>query len=141
MTADAPRFDIRTDLADGVVYLTLAGFWSADDMGRFEAEMALAMTKVEATRRPWACFTDARTAAVQAQDILARHIALFERYKFVWQGRVAVLAPSALFKLQAGRVVEGDGMAFFDDQAAAVAWLKERQHQAKRTTPAVARPD
>ena len=106
-----------------IVEVTMAGFWDLAEMDRFESAMEATVFALRSTRIPWGILADASDMAIQGQDIVARHTALFAKHADVWAGRVAMVTPSALMKLQTGRVVAGDGMSFFGDVATARAWL------------------
>lgn len=117
-------YEISED-PNGVVRVTLRGYWSLDDLDRFHRALDDVVARHRARpsgSQPLRFLMDGREQQVQSRDViegLQRHAV----HRAGEDVRVAVIVASMIRKLQADRVSPAANRAVFFDEAEARAWL------------------
>ena len=114
------RYDIRADPAQGMIHIRMGGFFSEADVQSFAASYRAELRHVAHPSQ--LTLVDIRDMKIQAQDIVAAFGAVMASPD-IRSRKLAFLCGSTLARLQAQRLTDRDGVAFFDDMAAAEAWL------------------
>ena len=116
-------FTIETDPARDLVRIRLSGFFSVDDVKRFQAELLLTHRQLGCARKGGPLtINDISTMAIQSQDVVARWGA-FLADPAHRSRRLAFVVGSTLARMQLQRVIGGRDARVFTDPVEAEEWL------------------
>jgi hypothetical protein len=104
--------------------IRVEGFWSMDTMTEYAAELRRASTALVA--KSGACrriLVDMSAYPIQSSDVAAGHAAALDYASSRLGAAAALVLPSALSRMQAGRVVRSQGHQIFADEKSALNWL------------------
>lgn len=112
---------LETDPA--LLRATLSGTWESRSLARFRTELVEALDRLQRLQSPPRLLIDARSAAVQTQDIVSDLQRFASDFQFV---RVAVVVATTLTKMQIQRIVPSPSHRVFQSQDDALQWLIAR---------------
>ena len=116
-------FSIELDPPRDFVRIQMSGFFSADDISRFQAELLLAHRRLGCGRRGGpVTLNDVSGMAIQSQDVVDRWRA-FLADPAHRSRRLAFVVASALARMQLQRAIGGRAAQVFTDAAEAERWL------------------
>lgn len=116
-------FSIELDPPRDLVRIRLSGFFSVDDVTRFQAELLLAHKRLRCGRRGGPLtINDISGMAIQSQDVVARWGA-FLADPAHRSRRLAFVVGSSLARMQLQRAIGGRDARVFTDAAEAERWL------------------
>lgn len=119
----AASFTIELDPARDLVRIRLSGFFSVDDVARFQAELLLAHRRLACSRRGGPLtINDISDMAIQSQDVVARWGA-FLADPAHRSRRLAFVVGSTLARMQLQRVIGGRDAKVFTAADEAEQWL------------------
>ena len=122
MAAMAATFDIAFDPSRGLVRITLAGFFTGDEMRQFAAARQTAYDRMTTPRGRHLTLIDVRACKIQSQEVVEAFRAILRDPS--GQGRrLAFVTGDSAAKMQIRRLIERDSARVFDDMAGADAWL------------------
>ncbi len=125
LTIDDDAFTIRIDPLRKMLDIDLRGLWDAAIVIRFRQALATSLTRLPAlgcSLGQQVSLFDMTRFAVQPRDVLPLLEQIASDPK-VTSRRIAIIANSALLKMQAKRLAPN--IALFDDREPALAWLAE----------------
>ena len=123
MTQLEPRHTVSSDTTRGEVSFVIAGFWTADKIRPFLAELDRHATPIALAKRPIHAIGDMSDFVPQGRDTAAEIADHLQRSKRAGLRRVAIIDPPPLVKLQYKRVSEGIEVEFFETEEAGRRWL------------------
>ena len=116
-------FTIEIDPARDLVRIRLSGFFSVDDVGRFQAELLVAHRRLGCGRKGGPLtINDISDMAIQSQDVVARWSA-FLADPAHRSRRLAFVVGSTLARMQLQRVIGGRDAKVFTAADDAEQWL------------------
>ena len=116
-------FTIEIDPSRDLVRIRLSGFFSVDDIGRFQAELLLAHRRLGCGRRGGPLtINDISNMAIQSQDVVARWGA-FLADPAHRSRRLAFVVGSTLARMQLQRTINGRDAKVFTAADEAEQWL------------------
>lgn len=116
-------FSIDLEPRRDLVRIRLCGFFSVDDIGRFQAELLLAHRRLGCGRKGGPLtINDISGMAIQSQDVVPRWSA-FLADPAHRSRRLAFVVASTLARMQLERVIGGRDAQVFTDAAEAERWL------------------
>ena len=119
---------ITNRIAEGFIEITVSGFWEADHIVEFAADLRAAIRAFPATGSPPASLYNFTDAAIQPQDVVGAMQGLAAAPDLAGR-KVALYTEGAFARLQAKRVAAvRDNMRIFGSRAEAIAWLKAKDH-------------
>ena len=117
------NFTIELDPSHDLVRIRLSGFFSVDDVGRFEAELLLAHRRLGCGRKGGPLtIADISGMAIQSQDVVARWSAFLANPAHRSR-RLAFLVGSTLARMQLQRTIGGRDAMVFTAADEAERWL------------------
>ena len=114
------QYEIRADPARGMIRVHMGGFFDQSDVQSFAADYRAELRLVAHPGQ--LTLVDIRDMKIQAQDVVAAFGSVMAAPD-IRSRKLAFLCGSTLARLQAQRLTDREGVAFFDDAAAAEAWL------------------
>ncbi|HWI86908.1 MAG TPA: hypothetical protein VNT42_11385 [Sphingomonas sp.] len=124
------QFTIDLDTNNRRVYVVQSGFWDEDDLARYASELRTALQRLSHLPGRGALVVDLTEQLVQSAEMNTRISAVFVELADLLPPYVAIASPSALVKMQAGRIKAAteDGHSqfetrFFADVPTALEWL------------------
>lgn len=114
-------YDLQTSCSGERIVATLAGFFSQSEVSAYASEAERLIRHGFARHRGYRMLIDVSDCAIQSQDVIeafARHVAAVPRAR-----RLAVVAGSAVARMQISRVLNRPGIELFDSLSDATAWL------------------
>ena len=116
-------FTIELDPSRELVRIRLSGFFSVDDVGRFQAELLLTHRRLGCGRKGGPLtINDISGLAIQSQDVVARWSA-FLADPGHRSRRLAFVVSSTLARMQLQRAIGGRDAMVFTDTDEAERWL------------------
>ncbi len=116
-------FSIDLDTPRDLVRIRLFGFFSVEDIARFQAELLLAHRRLGCARKGGPLtINDVSGMAIQGQDVVARW-GTFLADPAHRSRRLAFVVGSALARMQLQRVIGDRDARVFTDPAEAEQWL------------------
>ena len=119
-------FNLTVDRDRGLLRLQLSGFWSATDFARFKKRIVGAVTDLGTGPGQHMILVDLREATLQTQELISNaqdFIANAENKA----RRIALVAASALARMQTKRLVVRPGVVLFETIEEAERWLSEEE--------------
>jgi hypothetical protein len=103
------------------------GYWSMETFHAFEAEFLAWHRKIFARHKDYRVIAECADFQVQSTEVGLGFAGLFERLMAEYRGRYAIIAGSAMNKLQARRVIPHANVQIFtkEEHEQAMAWLFE----------------
>ncbi|WP_174292916.1 STAS/SEC14 domain-containing protein [Sphingomonas bacterium] len=124
MTGVEPSFRFDVDHGARLVRVTLRGQHKLSDVEDLTKARTEVLTETHWKSGEFDYLADLRATGVQPMDVAAA--ARFSLAQMpIKPRRFAVLAPSALTKMQVSRITDHEDLRFFTDEDAALAWLNE----------------
>ena len=126
MTDEEP-FTIETDRTSNMIRLTLRGLWDLPTVERYVAaarEALSALTRDGIPPSEIGLLVDLRQQGIQPREVTERIQAALKEGPSRGSRHAVLVSSSTLHRLQAQRVGVLLGASFFDDEAAALAWLR-----------------
>ena len=116
-------FSIDLDPSRDLVRIRLCGFFSVEDIARFQAELLLAHRRLDCGRKGGPLtINDISKMAIQSQDVVARWGA-FLADPAHRSRRLAFVVASTLARMQLQRTIGNRDARVFTDAAEAEQWL------------------
>jgi hypothetical protein len=116
-------YDLHFDPGERVLYIRMHGFWSAELLARFGAEVFAAGARIREQHDGFAILTDARACPVQSGEVAAGLHDLSLRSAAMNPAPIATVVSSALVALQGRRVLTPSNYRVFVDYGEALAWI------------------
>lgn len=117
--------DIATDRQRGLLRLQLAGFWSAEDFDKFKRTYTHALADLGMAPNQHVILVDLREATLQTQALIADVQAFMANFGNRAR-RIALVAASALARMQTKRLAIRTDIVLFATMEAAEEWLFEK---------------
>ena len=117
--------DIATDRQRGLLRLQLAGFWSPEDFNRFKRTYTQALADLGIAPGQHAILVDLREATLQTQALIGDVQAFMANFENKAR-RIALVAASALARMQTKRLAIRSDIVLFATMEAAEDWLFDR---------------
>lgn len=118
-----PTHTISSDMARGEVSFVIAGFWTAEKIKPFLAELDSHALPIAREKRPIYAIGNMRDFVPQGRETAAEIADHLHRSKRAGLRKIAIIDPAPLVKLQYKRVSEGIEVEFFSSEAAGRNWL------------------
>ncbi len=119
-----PHFTILVDEARREVHFTASGFWSQENMARFQAGLLEKAKPLYSRGLAFKVLGDLSGLAVQDRVMADQmRFMLHESTKLGMQ-RLAMVITAPLVKMQYQRLAEGSDTAIFATKGDAIAWLR-----------------
>ena len=119
-----PVANIESDPLRGEICFAVSGLWQLDKMESFLRGLTKAAIPIVEARKPIRVLGDMSGFVAQTRETgTAIQDHLMNARKFGLK-RVAIIGASALVKLQYKRLSDGIEVAYFDDKADALHWLR-----------------
>ena len=116
-------FTIEVEPSRDLVRIRLSGFFSVDDVGRFQAELLLAHRRLGCGRRGGPLtINDISDMAIQSQDVVARWRAFIDDPAHRSR-RLAFVVGTTLARMQLQRTINGRDAKVFTAADEAEQWL------------------
>ncbi len=116
-------FSIDLDPPRDLVRIRLSGFFSVEDVARFQAELLLAHGRLRCARRGGPLtINDISSMSIQSQDVVARWGAFLANPAHRSR-RLAFVVGSTLARMQLQRAIGARDARVFTDAAEAEQWL------------------
>lgn len=115
-------FSIAVDPSRDLVVMTLSGFFTVADLGRFDAERRVAFRRLRCGPNRHLTLVDTSRISIQAQDMVARFGAVIAEPAFRAR-RIAFVTASSLARSQLQRAIGGRDARVFTDARDAEHWL------------------
>lgn len=122
-------FEIGSNARQRLVCLSMGGFFDADGVGRLRNALATEVRRLGTAPGEHLTLCDITAMSIQSQEMVGRFSALVGS-PAVRSRRLAFVTGATLARLQARRLTDREGVAFFADVEAATAWLLDEQAQA-----------
>jgi hypothetical protein len=117
------KYSIDVDPARDLVRVSLSGFFTAEDIDRFQAELQIEHRKLGCDKRGGPLtINDLTEMAIQSQDVLARW-GEFLANPTHRSRRLALVVASALGRMQLQRIIGDRNAQVFTDVREAEQWL------------------
>lgn len=121
-------YDLSFDPADGILQLTVTGFFPPETLGQFEKDFRRAVADARRRSARLRLLVDGRKGSVLAPEVSAKVQALNLELVNQPSDLAATVVGSALAKLQARRLFETDSKRTFLSIDAARLWLTAYAH-------------
>jgi hypothetical protein len=108
-----------------LLMITLNGYWSLDTFNSYRQEYLAWHDKIRTRHRHYRAFGDCVNYPVQSNEVGQAYVALFSKLMSENRGYNAILAASALNKMQAQRVIPQPNVKVFTERKTAMDWLVE----------------
>ena len=119
-----PRFTILIDQARREVHFAASGFWTPEDMARFQSALLEKSRPLYSQGLAFNVLGDLSGLAVQDRVMAdAMKFMLHESTKLGMQ-RLAMVITAPLVKMQYARLAEGANTEIFSNKSDAIAWLR-----------------
>ncbi|MEM7702970.1 MAG: hypothetical protein AAF251_13605 [Pseudomonadota bacterium] len=119
-----PNFTILIDEVRREAHYSVSGFWSADDMVRFQSALLKKGKDLFTSGRGFNVLGDMSGLAVQDRIMADNMRLLMAESTRLGMKRQAFVITSSLLKLQFDRLIDVNNTAIFDNRGDAVAWLR-----------------
>jgi hypothetical protein len=106
-----------------LVRLTMGGFYEEHEVRLLAAAFADAVSELASAPNQHVTICDIRQMAIQSQETVRAFTRMMGSNE-VRSRRLAFVTARSLSRMQARRLTDRPGVAFFDDLAAAEAWLE-----------------
>jgi hypothetical protein len=119
-----PKFTFRIDRARGLVHIVMQGFYDLQDVGAYFDARRQAHAELGLPRNQHITLNDIRGMKIQQQEV----VAAFQAGLAVPEEKarkVAIVVDTSLARAQALRAVQDPTTRYFNNVAAAEAWLLE----------------
>jgi len=119
--------DFSFDYDESRVLLTVMqrGYWTIDVFRAFEREYLHWHARIRPRHRNYRVFAECAEFKVQSNDVGEAFGALFAKLMDENHGHYAIIAGTALNRIQAKRVIPQPNVGVFTDRDEAMAWLFE----------------
>ena len=118
-------FEIEVEARRSLLHLTMGGFFDAATVERLRAAIVAALPRLGCPANTHLTLCDITAMSIQSQEMVQRFTALIGS-PAVRSHRLAFVTGATLARLQARRLTDREGVAFFDDAGAARDWLLGR---------------
>lgn len=113
---------------EGIVQLTLGGFWDGAELDRFAAAFRQTVDRARRTHPHFSILSDSRNFAVQSAETSAGFMRIMTAMGAIKRGgRTAIIVATALNRMQASRVFAHPGIQVFMDLDEGRRWLESRE--------------
>lgn len=116
-------YRIEYDENESLLRLKLTGFWDADIVARFSAELLSKTAELSRTNRKLSVLSDGTEFPVQPPEVAAGFVSLMNKISPLVGGRMAIVASGMLNKMQAQRIFTDPKIGVFATADEARAWL------------------
>lgn len=120
-----PRFTIAIDEPRREAHYAVSGFWSTDDMVRFQSALLEKGKSLFTSGKGFSVLGDMSGLAVQDRVMAGSMRSLIENAVQLGMQRQAFIITSALLRMQFDRLVEGSMTETFSNKGDALHWLRE----------------
>ena len=118
------KYLIDAEAGERLLRMKLIGLWTVDDLRSFDDARTSRLRALGWSSGSFVSLLDLRQHGVQSQAVTAQARANFQEKPIVPR-RHAIVIASALNRLQAKRLAAPVNERLFDDEAGALAWLRE----------------
>lgn len=115
-------FSIVNDVPHGLMRITLAGFFNADDIARFAAARDRELLALRTRPNDHLTLVDIRAMDIQASESVAAFRRLLDDPRTISR-RLAFVVGHSLSTMQIRRAAQGRETCYFEHPDAAEAWL------------------
>ena len=119
-------FDIKLDRDDGMMRLTMGGFFEGDAIQRMGAAIVEAVATLGLPPNQHLTLCDITAMNIQTQDMVTMFAAMVAN-PATRSRRLAFVAAATLARYQAKRLTDRPDVAFFADTPTALDWLVDRR--------------
>ncbi len=124
-------FSIDPDVSCGVLRITMAGFFEAADIARFAGAVRDGLAALRMRPNGHLTLVDIRDMDIQAQDSVTGFQQILSDPRTA-SPRIAFVVARSLSSMQIRRAAKGREAGYFNDPAAAEAWLLEARTPSSR---------
>jgi len=121
----APSYSVAIDHTRGEIHFSASGRWDEAKVIELNKELLKTAKPFTEAKRPIRVLGDLREFNVQTQEIADLMRQSQEGSAALGVVKMAILCSSALVKMQFQRVSEALNLQVFENEADAVAWLRE----------------
>ena len=126
MDAYSPNFSVSVDLDRRLLRFAASGLWGEDQIKEGSEKIGKALEPLVLARKPFSILADYSKAIVQPRSTAHSIRRSFELARKLGLERIAVVRSPPLVKMQYKRLVDLVPIEFFESDAAAIAWLRQR---------------
>jgi len=119
------KYSIAANKPLAILHVTMWGFFVMADVDCFTRDLKLALADLNAMPNQHRMLCDLRQMKIQAQDIVAAFGAIVGSAD-VRSRRLAVVTGKSLVRNQAIRLIDREGVSYFDTIESARRWLREQ---------------
>lgn len=123
------EFSVIADRARGALRVTMAGFFTPADVEAFAMEVHAKLAQLGLPANQHLMLCDVRKMRIQTQEIVGAFSNIVGHPRFRSK-RLAFITGSSLSRLQAKRLGNREGVAYFSDALEGENWLFDDQHSA-----------
>lgn len=118
----SPSFEISADVERSLLWMKLVGFFDIPTVRQLATARNAALARMRCGPNQHMTLCDAREGMVSVPTVATEFQRLFTDPRYVSR-RVAYLTPLALGRVQVSRTLQHKSLAFFTEEAPALAWL------------------
>jgi len=118
-------YSFAYDEGRALLTVTQRGYWSIETFRAYEREFLHWHDKISTQRCNYRVFSECAEFKVQSNEVAAAFAVLFAKLMDQNHGHYAIIAGSALNRIQAKRVIPHPNVEVFTNRDEAMAWLFE----------------
>lgn len=119
-----PHFAILVDAVRREVHFNVAGFWSKEDMARFQSALFQKSQPLLEKQLPFDALGDLSGLAVQERAMTESMRTMLIESEKLGMRRLAIVITAPLVRTQYARLSEGSNAEIFASKSEAVTWLR-----------------
>ena len=119
-----PHFTILIDVQRRELHFAASGFWSQDDMARFQSELLVKSKPLYSEGKPYKVLGDLSDLAVQDRVMAGSMKFMIHETIKLGMRKLAMVITAPLVRQQYARIAEGTNTQVFTNRADAIAWLR-----------------
>ena len=128
-------FEVSIEPKAGLLRMTMGGFFSIEGVERLTGALADARKSLGCAPNAHITLCDIRAMTIQSQDVMGHFMRLLSDPKTTSR-RLALVVGTPLARMQARRLTDRPGVAFFTDMDEARRWLCEPPVSTQAARPA-----
>lgn len=121
-----PHFTILVDSSRREVHFAVTGFWTQEDMARFQSALFQKSKPLLERQLPFNALGDLSGLAVQDRAMAESMRSMLIEAERSGMKRAAIVITAPLVRMQYARLSEGTSAKIFESKKDAVAWLRAR---------------
>ncbi|MDJ0978872.1 MAG: hypothetical protein QNI87_10065 [Erythrobacter sp.] len=119
-----PHFTILVDQSRREVHFAASGFWSPQDMARFQSSLLEKSKPLYQSQTAFRVMGDLSGLAVQDRLMAESMRFMLHESEKLGMERLAIVITAPLVRMQYERLAEGSNTAIFPTKGDAIAWLR-----------------